>query len=167
MHWLQFKTVIFYRGKLYLIEKACVFPLESPQCEARPPCQFWFWAQRLAVTEPEVPVLCAAVRLGFDTGQSNQSYANGNQMGRESLVDYRRKKEACVFMYSCGDLGALSFLLLFLFSLSKTNGINHVCCLHALLIDALCILTDFNTYCQSMNVYKMYTKAIIMFRFSP
>lgn len=66
----------------------------------------------MAATEPEVPVLCAAVHLGFDTGQSDQSYANGNQMGRESLVDYRRRREACVFMYSYGDLGPLfsSFL---------------------------------------------------------
>lgn len=60
-------------------------------------------------SEPEVPVLCAAVRLGFDTGQSDQSYANGNQMGRESPVDYRRRREACVFMYSYGDLGPFFF----------------------------------------------------------
>lgn len=66
----------------------------------------------MAATEPEVPVLCAAVHLGFDTGQSDQSYANGNQMGHESPVDYRRRREACVFMYSYRDLGPLfsSFL---------------------------------------------------------
>lgn len=153
MHWLQCKTVVLYRGKLLLREKTCVFPLKSPQCKARPPCQFWFWAQRLAVTEPEVPVLCAAVRLGFDTGQSDQSYANGNQMGRESPVDYRRRREACVFMYSYGDLGPLSFLPFFpLLSLSQTHGSSHVCCLHAPLINVLCDLTDFEIHCQSVNV---------------
>lgn len=108
-----------------------------------------FAAWRLAVTEPEVPVLCAAVRLGFDTGQSDQSYANGNQMGRESPVDYRRRREACVFMYSCGDLGPLSFLPFFLPSLSQTNGRSHVGCLHAPFINALCHLTEFDIPCQS------------------
>lgn len=34
-------------------------------------------------------------------GQSDQSYANGNQMGRESPVASRRRREACVFMYVC------------------------------------------------------------------
>lgn len=140
-------------GRNFSQEKRLVSSLKSPQCRARPPCQFWFWAQRLAVTEPEVPVLCAAVRLGFDTGQSDQSYANGNQMGRESLVDYRRRREACVFMYSCGDLGPLSFLPFFLLlSLSQTNGRGHVCCLHALLINALFFLMDCEIHCQLGSV---------------
>lgn len=71
----------------------------------------------MAAAEPEVPVLCAAVHLGSDTGQSDQSYANGNQMGRESPVDYRRRREACVFMYSYAEPGpsfpALLLSLLF------------------------------------------------------
>ncbi len=96
-------------------------------------------------SEPEVPVLCAAVRLGFDTGQSDQSYANGNQMGRESPVDYRRRREACVFMYSYGDLGPLFFFLPFfsLLSLSQTREGCLVCCLHAPLINAVCDFADF------------------------
>lgn len=103
------------------------------------------------------------MRLGFDTGQSDQSYANGNQMGRESPVDYRRRREACVFMYSCGDLGPLSFLPFFpLPSLSQTNRSSHVCCLHAPLISALCDLTDFEIHCQLLNVspigYNVYTE---------
>lgn len=57
----------------------------------------------MAAAEPEVLVLCAAVHLGSDTGQSHSSYANGNQMGRESLVDYRRRREACVFMCSYAE----------------------------------------------------------------
>lgn len=61
----------------------------------------------MAAAEPEVPVLCAAAHLGFDTGQSDQSYANGNQMGRESPVDYRRRREACVSMYSYAEPGVL------------------------------------------------------------
>ena len=90
----------------------------------------------MAATEPEVPVLCAAVHLGFDTGQSNQSYANGNQMGRESPVDYRRRREACVFMYSYGERGTPLFFPLL--SLSQTNGGSHVCCLHEPSINAVC-----------------------------
>lgn len=102
----------------------------------------------MAATEPEVPVLCAAVHLGFDTGQSDQSYANGNQMGRESLVDYRRRREACVFMYSYGDP---SFFL-FSSSLNQTNGHCNVCCLHASLMNTVCVLTDLEIYRQSLNV---------------
>lgn len=110
-------------------------------------------------SQPEVPVLCAAVRLGFDTGQSDQSYANGNQMGRESLVDYRRRREACVFMYSCGDLGPRSFFFPFFpfLSLSQTNGRSHVCCLHAPLINALWDLTDSEIHCQSVNVSQIWS----------
>lgn len=99
-----------------------------------------------------MPVLCAAVRLGFDTGQSDQSYANGNQMGRESPVGYRRRREACVFMYSCGDLGPLAFLPFFLlFSLVKQVEAA-MSALHALLINAPLDLTGFQLYCMPVNV---------------
>lgn len=133
MHWLQCKTVTQHRGETVATDrkKASLLSLKSPQCKIRPPCQFWFWAQRLAVTEPEVPVLCAAVRLGFDTGQSDQSYANGNQMGRESLVDYRRRREACVFMYSYGDLGPLSFSSFLSSPFFKSNKWEQRCLLFA------------------------------------
>lgn len=155
---LSLKHCYTVQGKAVVDRKDWCLALKSPQCKARPPCQFWFGAQRLAVTEPEVPVLWAAVRLGFDTGQSDQSYANGNQMGRESLVDYRRRREACVFMYSCGDLRPFSFLpFFFLLSSSQTNGSSHGCYLHALSINALCELTDFKSYCQSVNVSRFLT----------
>lgn len=112
-----------------------------------------FSAQRLAVAEPEVPVLlCSCVRLGCNAAQSDQSYANGNQMGRESPVDYRRRREACVFMYACGDLGPLSFPPFSRPPLSQTNGSCQVCCLHAPFIWARCDLTDFEINCQSQNV---------------
>lgn len=125
------------------------FPQKFPQCEARPPCQLSFWAHRLAVTEPEVPVLCAAVRLGFDTGQRDQNYANRNQMGRESPVDYRRRREACVFVYSCGDLGPRSF---FPFhpppplSVKQIEAAMSVVCTHSQL------MTWHIFYCQSVGV---------------
>lgn len=83
----------------------------------------------MAAAEPEVPVLCAAVHLGFDTGQSDQSYANGNQMGRESPVDYRRRREACVFMYSYAERGPALLPRSSLFSLSPTNRRYRFSCL--------------------------------------
>lgn len=102
-----------------------LLPFKSPQHNTSPPCQFWF-AFCFAATMAEVPVLCAAVRLGSDTGQRDQSYANGNQMGRESPVDYRRRRrrrEACVFLCSPGTP-------IFLSSLSNRKRNNPVCCSH-------------------------------------
>lgn len=158
------------RGKLQSAEKLVSSLWNPHSVRPRPPCQFWFWAPRLAVTVPEVPVLCAAVRLGFDTGQSDQSYANGNQMGRESLVDYRRRREACVFMYSYGDLGPLSFLPFL--SWTQTNTGSYVCFLHAPVIRAVCDLTDFGIHCQLVNASQIWfkkcsQKAVTVFRLSP
>lgn len=45
-------------------------------------------------------------------GQRDQSYANGNQMGRESPVGSSGRGEACVFMYSYGEPLFSSFLSL-------------------------------------------------------
>lgn len=92
----------------------------------------------MATTVPEVPVLCAAVHLGFDMGQSDWSYANGNQMGRESPVDYRRRREACVFMYSYGDLGPLfsSFLSSLFF---KSNKWKRPCLFFARTLNQHCL----------------------------
>lgn len=122
--------------------------LNSLEEKAHPACRFSFWAQRLAVTEPEVPVLCAAVHLGFDTGQSDQSYANGNQMGREPPVDYRRRREACVFMYSCGDLGPHSFFSPFF---PKSNKCEQKYLQFARILMP-CYLADLRNNCRSVDI---------------
>lgn len=112
----------------------------------------------MAAAEPEVPVLCAAVHLGLDTGQSDQSYANGNQMGRESPVGSRRRREACVFMYSCEDLGPLfsSFSFLPLFSLSQTKG-KQPCLLLARTLNQCCLRLD--RYGDPSSVSKSISKS--------
>lgn len=92
------QAVAPHQGKAEWTKKGVVCPprpLKSPQPTSAPVVSM----AAAAAVQPEVPVLCAAVHLGFDTGQSDQSYANGNQMGRESPVDYRRRREAYVFTY--------------------------------------------------------------------
>lgn len=108
------------REKPSRLEGAASSPLKSSP-PARLPCQLWLWAQRMAAAEPEVPVLCAAVHLGSDTGQSHSSYANGNQMGRESPVVYRRRREACVFLCSYAERGPALLPRSPLFSSSRTS----------------------------------------------
>lgn len=56
----------------------------------------------------EVPVLCAAVRLGSDTGQRDQSYANGSLRW---ITGGGEEEEKHVF--SCVHLGPLFFFLPF------------------------------------------------------
>lgn len=80
-------------------ERSSVLPLESPRPLFRVSSGSGRggWQQRSQRSLSFVQLCIWALTRG----QSDQSYANGNQMGRESPVDYRRRREACVFMYVC------------------------------------------------------------------